>query len=112
MLLAGDSGYRACLACYQHRTRNPLASRRLTLADGLSPVGDLGRTHRPTRLHPRIAVAPLEHVDEILLARDQRAAADALVFRRILGFLLEPRHERVRDPSRRRRLLAWVDESV
>ena len=35
-----------------------LASRRLALADGLGPVGDLRRAHWPARLHARIARSP------------------------------------------------------
>src|SRR5436190_6774459 len=73
---------------------------------------DLRCAHRTARGHARVVVAPLEDVDEVLLARDERASTDLLVPRWVRGFLVESRDQRVRHPRWRWCSCARVHEPI
>src|SRR5262245_37640228 len=81
------------------------------ISSGRCPLRHLVRRHRPVRAEAAIGIAPAGHVDQVLLAGEQRAAAHALIGRWSMRLLLETPRQLEHDPARDAVSLARVDET-
>ena len=84
---------------------------RAVLGDRRRPRGDVFVRHRVVVERARIEVAPLFHVDQVLLAREQGSAADSGAGWRGAQRSLQPPNQLVHDPARNALALARVDEA-
>src|SRR5437773_3534491 len=92
------------------RSWMPSRSRSFLGADRRRPVLDILGTHVLVRQEPGVLIAPLFDIDEVLFARQQRAAAEGLESRAVqLAF--EPAHEIAHDPLGHLRAFAGIGEA-
>ena len=84
---------------------------RAVLGDGRGPGRDVFVRHRIVLERARIDVAPLLDIDQVLLARQQRAAAYARGRRGGAHRRLEAPDQLLRDPARDALALARIDEA-
>src|SRR5215218_8733601 len=79
------------------------------LRDCVGPESDVVRFHAPVRQQPRIRVTPTLDIRQVLLAGDDRAAAQTFARGGFVHFPLQTGEELIHHPLRDTRALARVD---
>ena len=84
---------------------------RAVLGNGRGPRGDVRLRHGVVVERARVAAAPLLNVHQVLLPRQQRAVADAVVGRAAAQGRLQTAHQLVHDPAWYPLALSRVDKA-